>query len=247
MESEDSFDEIEFDDDDDAGDVNPRTGRPTRRSLKNKETNYAESEFDEEVEDNDSIDAKSEPDDDSEDEGVTRKRKLIVTLSLPPDELQKVTERPTTSRQHRIRATRSASAPRRASSEKPNRRTRASQEPDEPLLELTNSGHARPVAGKGPARPAGKTPAKKAAKQPSVIMEESQETSVVNVDDEEADDAELLDKPDVLVESIERPQIENSQPEKSADEQFQGDDDDDDDDDDIPIRRTRGQQAKQVS
>jgi hypothetical protein len=248
VESEGSFSGA-FDDDDET-ELNPRTGRPTRRSTKAKQTNYLESELEDSgVED--SEDQRSEAPEESDDEirPPLRKTSLVVKLHLPSDQLEHFAEKPTRTRVLRSRATRSASAPRRASSEmRATRRTRASQEPDEPLLELTDSGHARPLAGKAPAKHAGKAPIK-TANQPSVIMEDSQESKAPEEphDTMDIDDGEQTEKHDVLVESIEGPIIPNTQFSEESDEAAQGDEDDDDEDD-IPVRRTtRAQKAQQVS
>jgi hypothetical protein len=245
-ESEESFGGA-FDEDEEL-EVNPRTGRPARRSTKAKQTTYVESELEESGAE-DSEDQKSEPQDESDDEISPPRRRtgLIVKLHLPSEQLERFEEKPTRTRILRSRTTRSASAPRRASSEmRATRRTRASQEPDEPLLELTNSGHARPLAGKSITKPAGKAPIKTAS-HPSIIVEESQESNThEEVHDTMDVDGEQTEKHDVLVESIEGPIIPNTQFTESADEAAQGDEDEDDDD--IPVRRTtRSQKAQQVS
>jgi hypothetical protein len=134
-------------------------------------------------------------------------------------------------------------------------RARSSQEPTE-LVELSDSGHRAISAGsesKPPARPTrGGKGLSSAAKQPqtSVIIEASQEDSAAtggtNTDGE-------LHRADELLDSIERQEVADSQPELLADLEDDGDvemlseHNEDEEDDDGPVLHRRLRSTRQVS
>lgn len=240
--SEESFD------DDVGADEEPvelsKSGRPTRRAVRNTSANYAESE----VASDEFAEEESEQENQESDDELAispkkpkKQAELVVTLHLSPKMLRGV-ENPGKGGRNLRRTTRSVSATARQVSEGPVRRSsrRLSADPDEGTLELDNAGRPRYTASKAPA----KTVAKKTTNQPSIIMEESQETGPSKEVDEMEIDGEPDDDHNVLVESIEHQAEQGSQHEQSANEEDEGDDEDEDD---MPVRRNTRLQAKRVS
>jgi hypothetical protein len=225
--------------------INPTTGRPTRRATRNSKQ-YAESDSGEEEDQTSEEGSENEDliqDDiaqDSEDELAAPSpqktpQKLLITLKVNPRSLQQFSEpsRP-------MRNTRARSASRRAPSEArtTRRSARISQEPEDGFLELTNSGHARPVASKAPSRTGGKAPVKTVAtKQPSIIQEESQDDAVPV----EPEDGEQQAQHGAPVESIEDELAVETVDAGDANDPSGGEDSDAG-----PIRRTRAFAQRKV-
>lgn len=254
---EDSIEEDSFGDasDDEDVEVNPRTGRASRKVTK-KAVNYEES--DEDDEDKDDIED-SDEDDDGRDELAdspekprrAERQSLIVKLKLPPGSS---TAMPSSSAPRR--SSRAASRGLRGSSEAPagpsgtRRSSRISHDDSEPLVELTTSGRHASVTREGTRSPepfaARPTRGGKGLKKPpSAIMEASQETSskealasfesgVGQAASNDVDEAEE--------------EVADTQPEAEDDDADMGEgivlqsEQDDDDDDDMPVGSKRRSQ-----
>jgi ATPase family AAA domain-containing protein 2 len=172
--------------------LNPRTGRPSRSATK-KEIKYEESE--DEIEDTGDSDGQS-------DENITRTRrgkaeKPSLIIKLPVAAIE-TTTRPRSSKRE---PTPGAHGIRRSS--------RLSHDPEETLLELTNSGRHTQVARAGTQTPepeVGRGRATRGSKglvggkrPPSAIMEASQEGSGPSRDMDEEEQGEDAEAEDTLL------------------------------------------------
>ncbi|KAK0748703.1 hypothetical protein B0T21DRAFT_278084 [Apiosordaria backusii] len=259
---EDSFDDDDHDDHDDESDEDAPTNAAGRRARKAavKHQSYKESSEDEDV-------AKESGDSASELENTPKKpvgrpSKIVVLKTTQRSSKRGKEEQPSKQQQQQP-------PPAHAY---PQRRTRARTEDiEEPLFELTNSGrHAQPARGasrsKSPEALARATRANRAAgkglkKPPAPIEEATQESE--SKDEEPAEAMEGEDEQSVTkgreeepspVRGDVEPQVPEAQPEdEDAPMEDQPEeaaapsapaDDEDDEDDDVPItRRTRASRA----
>lgn len=260
---EDSIEEDSFGDeseDEEDVDINPRTGRASRKVTK-RAVKYEESS-DEEGGIEQSVERDEDDDEDRDELGSSpeksrgdKRRSLIVTLKLPSSSAGIMS-----SSAGARRSSRQTSRGLRGSSEGPSgpsgtrRSSRLSHDETEPLVELTHSGRHASVTREGTRSPepsyARPTRGGKGMKKPpSAIMEASQETSskealasfesgmgpmAAEAEEEIADtQPEIEDEDDV---------------EMGGDIVLQSEHEEDDDDDDMPIgSRRRSQRVRSAS
>jgi hypothetical protein len=196
--------------------INPSTGRSVRQAAK-KEIKYEESEEDE-IEDTPSEDDSPPPR-----RARSERKSLIVKLTMPKEGLRRATHSRAASKSVGRGKTPDVGITRRSS--------RLSHDQEDPIVALSDSGKHVNIVRAGSREPeqmpARATRGGKGPRNPqhSIIMEASQEASMVRDDDDDDDEGGPLD--DIVGEETQVKASHESSPEHEA--QIQNDDDAEDD------------------